>query len=112
MIWRYYRGSPEHMFRFYAPDILYVMFWSLVFFFIWPGKTNIIRIPLIVLAITCVLEVLQLWQPPFLQKIRSTLIGAAILGREFIWQQFPWYILGSALSILLLAILADKRHQT
>jgi hypothetical protein len=112
LIWRYYRGSPEQWLRFYAPDIIYVMLWCLVFFFIWPSKTNIIRIPLIVLVITCVLEFLQLWQPAFLQKIRSTLIGAALLGRDFMWQQFPYYILGSALSILLLAILADKRHKT
>jgi hypothetical protein len=112
LIWRYYRGTPEQWLRFYAPDIIYVIFWCLVFFFIWPSRTNIIRIPLIVLVVTCTLEVFQLWQPAFLQNIRSTLIGAALLGRDFMWQQFPYYILGSVLSILLLAILADKRHKT
>jgi hypothetical protein len=111
LIWRYYRGSAENWVWYYIPDIIYVMLWCLVFYFIWPSKTNIIRIPLIVLVITCALEVLQLWQPDFMQKSRSTLIGAAFLGREFCRQQFIYYILGTALSIFFLAITADKKRK-
>jgi hypothetical protein len=50
-----------------------------------------------VLAITCVLEFLQLWHPPFLQLIRNTFIGRTILGSYFTWSDFPYYFLGSGI---------------
>ena len=101
-LWRYWRGPAEHWVRFYLTGAIYVMFWCLVFFFIWPTKANTLRIPVIVFIATCILEFLQLWKPEFLMNIRDTLIGAAILGTCFVLLQFPYYILGMLLSILLL----------
>jgi hypothetical protein len=84
------------------------MIWCLALFFIWPGRKNVVRIPIIVFILTCVLEFLQLWNAEFLLKIRSTLVGAAILGTDFVWQQFPYYILGTVVSILLLWTLSGR----
>lgn len=42
----------------------------------------------------CAIEVLQLWQPPFLQALRATLPGRLVLGNTFLWDDFPPYILG------------------
>jgi hypothetical protein len=84
------------------------MVWCLALFFIWPGRKNIVRIPIIVFILTCVLEFLQLWNPGFLFRIRSTLLGMAILGTDFVWLQFPFYILGTAVSILLLWALCGR----
>ena len=106
LLWRYWRGPAENWVKFYVPDILYVMFWCLVFFFIWPTKANTLRIPVFVFIATCILEFLQLWKPEFLMKIRSTLIGAAILGTDFVWLQFPYYVLGMFLSMMLLRLLS------
>ncbi|MEQ8963007.1 MAG: DUF2809 domain-containing protein [Coleofasciculus sp. C2-GNP5-27] len=50
-----------------------------------------------VCIVTCLLEVLQLWQPPFLQAIRATLLGRVILGNTFTWSDFPAYFIGSFL---------------
>ena len=101
-LWRYWRGPAEHWVRFYLTGAIYVIFWCLVLFFIWPTKANVLRIPGIVFIATCILEFLQLWKPEFLLKIRATLIGQAILGTDFVWLQFPYYVLGMLLSILLL----------
>ncbi len=107
-MWRYYRGWEQELVRFYITGAVYEIIWCLVFFFLWPRKAYIVRIPLIVFISTCILEFLQLWKAEFLEEIRATLIGAAIIGTDFVWLQFPFYVLGSAVSVFLLAILANK----
>ena len=109
LIWRYYRGTPDNWARFYSPDVLYVIFWSLIFFFFWPSRANIVRIPVIVFLMTCILEFLQLWRPAYLESFRATLVGAALLGRSFSWVQFPFYVLGLSVSILILVILSNNQ---
>ncbi|MBN2020309.1 MAG: DUF2809 domain-containing protein [Sedimentisphaerales bacterium] len=112
LLWRYYRGTAQNWVRFYLPDVFYVMFWCFVFFLIWPSRTNVVRIPVIVLIVTCILEFLQIWKPPFLQSIRSNLLGAALFGTCFIWKQFPYYFIGCALSILFLKLLSCRVKDT
>jgi len=107
-MWRYYRGWEQNLVRFYITGAIYEIIWCLFFFFFWPRKAYIVRIPLIVFVSTCILEFLQLWKAEFLERIRATLIGAAIIGTDFVWLQFPFYVLGSAVSVFLLAILANK----
>lgn len=43
---------------------------------------------------TCILEFLQLWHPPFLELIRSYLIGRLLIGTSFSWWDFPHYLVG------------------
>jgi hypothetical protein len=107
-LWRYYRGWGEYWIRFYVSGAVYEIIWCLALFFFWPSKINIVRIPLVVFILTCILEILQLWEPLFLQRFRATLIGAALIGTDFVWLQFPFYVLGYVLSVFLLAILADR----
>ena len=54
------------------------------------------RIAVGVLLVTCVLESLQLWHRPWLQAIRSTFLGASLLGTSFSWWDFPAYVVGAA----------------
>src|SRR5690242_17842921 len=89
--------------RFFAPispsfrDVLggvaYVVFFVLVF-----GATlaraSSRNIAIAVLLITCVLEFLQLWHPPWLEAIRRTLAGRLLLGTTFEWKDFPPYFFG------------------
>jgi len=55
------------------------------------------RITLIVLTLTCVLEFLQLWHLLWLEQIRRTLLGRALLGTTFGWTDFPPYFAGAAI---------------
>ena len=48
-----------------------------------------------VVLVTCGLEFLQLWHPPWLQAIRSTFLGASLLGTSFSWWDFPAYVVGA-----------------
>ncbi|MHC4123070.1 MAG: ribosomal maturation YjgA family protein [Planctomycetota bacterium] len=107
-MWRYYNGWAERWIRYYLSGAVYEIFWCLVLFFLWPRKANIIKIPIIVFFATCILEFAQLWKPQFLQEFRRTLIGAALIGTDFVWRQFPYYVLGTIISILLLRILATQ----
>ena len=43
---------------------------------------------------TCILEVMQLWHPPFLEFLKSFFIGRTILGNTFAWSGFPYYFIG------------------
>jgi hypothetical protein len=104
-MWRYYHGWGADWVRYYVSGSVYVIIWSLLLFSVWPSRPNTIRIPAYVLAATCVLEFLQLWQPPFLQAFRATLPGAALIGTSFVWLQFPFYLAGFLCSVLLLKLL-------
>ncbi|MDP6778276.1 MAG: DUF2809 domain-containing protein, partial [Candidatus Latescibacteria bacterium] len=53
-----------------------------------------------VLAVTCALEVLQLWHPPFLELVRRSFVGATLLGTSFDWVDFPHYVAGCAIGWL------------
>jgi len=66
----------------------------LTIFALLPRKKLINKIPLWVFIITCALEVLQLWHPKFLEMIRSSFIGSALIGTTFSWLDFPHYAIG------------------
>jgi hypothetical protein len=105
-MWRYYNGRGSYWVRFYFSGSVYVVIWCLLFFLLWPVRKNVIRIPVSVFIATCALEFLQLWKPDFLQTFRSTLAGAALIGTSFVWLQFPFYVLGAIVSIIILRMLA------
>lgn len=102
VMWRYYHGWAEKLVRYYITCSMYEVIWCLLFFAIWPKKANVIRIPVIVFVASCSLEFLQLWQTGFLEAIRSNIICAGIIGTDFVWRQFPFYVIGSAVSVLIL----------
>lgn len=90
-----YDGPGRWWFNDYGGGVAYEIFWCLVVFFFWPKKKGAAKIALCVFVITCVLETLQLWHPSFLQQIRVTFLGKALLGTTFVWWDFPHYALGS-----------------
>ncbi|MBZ0265048.1 DUF2809 domain-containing protein [bacterium] len=102
-------GSQVRWFSDYGAAILYEVFFILFFFFLFPSQKNIVKIPIIVLAVTCFLEVLQLWHPIFLEQFRATFVGAALLGNTFVWWDFPHYLIGSALGWLIIRSKIWKR---
>jgi hypothetical protein len=89
-----YSGTGHKWFNEYGGGVLYDVFWCLVIFFFAPKKKYATTIAVVVLLVTCILETLQLWHPPFLQLVRSYYLGSALLGTTFVWWDFPHYVLG------------------
>lgn len=86
--------------------VLYVLAWSLGVFLLAPLAPTARWAPWIVGATTAGLEFLQLWQPPGLQALRATRLGALVLGTTFAWADFPYYLAGASLAWLVLRGLA------
>jgi len=91
---KWYTGPAHYWFNNYGAGLLYEVFWCLTVFFFIPNKKHITPIATSVFTVTCILETLQLWKPPFLQLLRSTFLGKALLGTTFVWWDFPHYVLG------------------
>jgi hypothetical protein len=77
-------------------SIAYEMFWIVLVLTGFP-KFSPMKVAIAVCLSTCAIEVLQLWQPPFLQAIRATLPGRLVLGNTFSGSDFPPYFVGSFL---------------
>jgi Protein of unknown function (DUF2809) len=75
--------------------------------FFYP-RASLVKIAVWVCILSCVIEVLQLWQPPFLRAIRALWIGRILLGNTFLWSDFPPYAIGSFLGWFLLKWLRRK----
>ena len=84
--------------------VLYVIFWSLLFS-VLAARSKPWKIVSLVLLITCTIEILQLWHPPFMETIRSTFFGATLIGNSFSWLDMAHYMIGSLASMGLLKIL-------
>jgi Protein of unknown function (DUF2809) len=92
---RFYGFGPSEL-KDALGSIAYEIFWITLGLAFWP-KVSPFKISSGVFLLTCGLEFLQLWQPPFLQVIRATLLGRLVLGNTFSWSDFPAYSIGSLL---------------
>ncbi len=107
-LFKSYSGPVHKWFNDYGAGLLYEVFWCLVVFFFIPQRKYIIRIVVSVFVITCILETLQLWHTAFLERIRATFLGGALLGTTFVWWDFPHYVLGCIVGWLLLRIISNR----
>lgn len=97
---KYYPGIGHKWVNDYGAAIWYEVFWCLVAFYFFYQAKFVRLIPIYVFVVTCLLEILQLWNPPFLALIRSHILGKLLLGTTFSWWDFPHYILGSFFGFL------------
>lgn len=102
---KYYPGPMRAWVNNSLGGTAYEIFWCLVLFAVWPRRSAINRIVFGVLVATCALEVLQLWNPPPLQRIRSTFLGRTLIGTTFAWSDFIYYAVGALLGRLWLGAL-------
>ncbi len=79
---------------------MYEIFWCLIAFLFVPSPKHTITIAVSVFVITSVLEILQLWHPWFLERIRSTFPGRTLIGTTFVWWDFPYYLIGCVIAWL------------
>ena len=94
---KFYNGFGRQWFNNSVAAIFYEVFWCLFVYLFLKGRRAISQIPVGVFIITCILEFLQLWHPPLLQQMRSTLVGRLILGTTFSWWDFFYYTVGCIL---------------
>jgi len=95
-----YSGVAQEWVHDNSGAILYEIFWSLCLFLFFPSRKAVIHIPLLVFTLTCIIEFMQLWHPPFLEWVRSFPVGKLLLGTTFAWLDLPHYLLGCVLSWL------------
>ena len=91
---KFYAGFGAKWFNDSFGGLLYEIFWCLLIFLILP-RLKPINIAVGVFIVSCILEIMQLCHPPFLEVIRSYFIGRTIIGTSFVWSDFIYYILGS-----------------
>jgi hypothetical protein len=101
-LFKFYSGPVQWWFNDYGAGLLYEVFWILVGFLLWPRKALVTKIPLWVFIGTSLLEILQLWHPWILEKIRSYFLGRALIGTSFTWWDFPHYAMGCVLGWVLI----------
>ena len=93
-------GPLRHWCSAYGAAVLYEIFWILVLRLV-ALRLAPLKCGVIVLIVTCLLEFAQPWHPPFLEAIRHTFIGAVLIGTTFDPWDFPHYVVGSILGVLL-----------
>jgi len=59
-----------------------------------PGRSPS-GLAMIASAVCGVIELSQLWHPPWLDAIRATRPGALVLGRGFVWSDLLCYLIGA-----------------
>ncbi|MBN1997907.1 DUF2809 domain-containing protein [candidate division KSB1 bacterium] len=101
---KFYSGPGGEWILYYLGGILYVVFWSLVVFLIFPNVATW-KICLLVFLATGGVEFLQLWHPDFLEAIRNNFLGRTLLGTTFVWRDFFYYFIGFLISFMLLELL-------
>jgi len=94
------KATDNELVRGYAGGVLYVMFFTFAVLLARPDWRPE-RVAAGVLLATCGLEVLQLWHPPWLERIRATFLGQALFGSTFSGWDFAAYALGAAAAIAL-----------
>jgi len=95
-----YSGPAHGWVNHSLAGVTYEIFWCLAVFAVWPRRAAITRIVACVFAVTCALEAMQLWHPPWLEAIRSTWAGRALVGTTFVWSDFSYYVIGCAIGWL------------
>ena len=90
---KFYAGPGQVWISNSFGGMVYEVFWCLLIALLFPRYRSF-GIALGVFLATCILEVLQLWSPPFLVALRAGFIGRTILGSVFSAWDFPYYLLG------------------
>lgn len=108
---KFYQGPGQEWLNNTVGGVPYEIFWMLWVAYLWPAGSPL-WIAVSVCVGTCGLEVLQLWQPAWLQAIRATLPGRLVLGNSFSWADFPYYFGGSGLGWLWIRFLKQYTTRT
>lgn len=97
---KFYNEFGQQWLNNHGAAIFYEIFWCLFAFLFINSRKAVNKITIWVFVVTCILEFLQLWHPPLLDQMRSTLVGRLLLDSTFSWWDFPYYAIGCILDWL------------
>lgn len=100
---KFYGGPGRWWVNNWGASFAYEVFFMTLVLFVLDAPSRIGTVALGVCAGTIALEFLQLWKPPWLEAVRATFVGQAVLGNSFSWSDLPAYPLGCLLGWRLLA---------
>ena len=60
------------------------------------------------LGLSFLIELSQLWHPPFLEALRATTLGGLVLGYGFLWSDLVCYTVGAGICAVAETILRKK----
>jgi hypothetical protein len=103
LLTKFYSGIGSDFVTNYLGGVIYVVFFILLASLVFP-KTSPIRISLIVLCITCLLEFTQLIQIDFLNRLRQSFIIRALIGSVFNVLDFVFYLTGAVIGYIILLL--------
>ena len=98
---KFYSGPAQFWVRNSLGGFFYVVFWCLLGALLFPAL-RAGRIAAWVVSATCLLEVVQLWHPWFLEYLRGSFLGRVLLGTTFVWSDFAYYFLGGLVGWLII----------
>ena len=96
---KFYSGLASHWINNSLSGVFYEIFWCILIFLFLKNE-NPLKIVMFVLFTTCLLEFLQLIDFALLKFIRSYFIGRILIGTTFVWSDFLYYFIGSAIGWL------------
>ena len=83
----------------YSGDVLWALMLFLVVSFVLAGRP-ILQRSIISLVLAIAVEVSQLYHAPWIDSIRSTILGGLVLGFGFLWTDLVCYLVGITVGAL------------
>ena len=77
--------------------------WALMVFFAWGivfPATSSVRLGALALTVSSAVEILKLYQAPWLVNLRQNTLGHLVFGHTFTWQNFIAYAVGVVLGVV------------
>ncbi|HUX57547.1 MAG TPA: DUF2809 domain-containing protein [Bacteroidales bacterium] len=100
LLTKVYSGSGSEFVTNYLGGVIYVIFFIVLASLGFP-KAEPIKISLIVLCITCIIEFSQLIHTPTLELFRKNYFFRALFGSTFNPFDFIWYLVGALSGLFL-----------
>ena len=92
-----YKGPGDTFLNNKFADFIYVVFWTFAVAAVFI-RSKPLPLVLVVFGVTCGLEFLQLHTSPFLEWIRASFLGRALIGNSFAPDDFIYYTLAALAS--------------
>ena len=68
-------------------------------------RTSLLKLAIINFVLGVLVEVSQLYHAPWIDNIRSTVVGEALLGLGFLWSDLMCYAVGTLLAYIICVLL-------
>jgi hypothetical protein len=105
---RYARHLPAFVAA-YTGDTLWALAAFLGLGLVLP-RASTLRVALLALTFSVVIEVSQLYHAPWIDSIRHTTVGGLVLGFGFVWSDLVCYAVGVGLGVVLEQVALTNRN--